>query len=730
MATTPIEEYLYKLGAGIDHGSFNQAISCVKELRKLIGSVESVAVPAAFFGGVLGITKATAGIIKSAADAEIQYKRLGTQMWVTAESAKVLSVAMKTMGVSEQDIAWIPELRNQFFRLRSEMTELAAPVDTASQFKWIREISYDIQSLQIRVKMLAEWVAYFLTKYLGPMIAELQRFIQWINAQLGQNMPAIARKIARVLSTIVGIAYSAISLLKSVIGGILDFVGDLPGKVKKWATIFGLVFATISSGPLGHFLIAITAILTLVQDFVYYTNGWNSSKTLAPMWEKVLKFLNSDTLKMLSAVITDLLKIIANILEKMLKTVVGIIKEISESIDWEAVNQEAQKAAEELGKAFWNLNKAAERFFDMLAEKTSWLSMQKHMTFWKVLGGAIKGSITTLAVFVSMFAKLAKALSQVFSGDFKGAANTMHQFSRQATIQRWGIPFMAGIKSAMGDSSLESEYGNFGIGGNFGSVNMGSAVPGAGPLIGMLVQAGLTPAGAAGLVGNLLAESGLDPGNAENSSGVNDAAYVAGVDNGSISEDEFANDGIGFGLAQWTAANRKRALYQYAKSTGRSIADLGMQIEFLLNELKENYSSVYQVLASTDSVREASDTVLHDFESPADQSVAVEEERAANGSEAMASMTSVSNSSGGTMGLVGSGFGDGMHADAFSIPAISSTSYAAAAVADPKWNSSSSSSISFGIIRIDVSGTNATPNEIYEAFKRGLNAKAQREVIG
>lgn len=536
MATTPIEEYLYKLGAGIDHGSFNQAISCVKELRKLIGSVESVAVPAALFGGVLGITKATAGIIKNAADAEIQYKRLGTQMWVTAESAKALSVAMKTMGVSEQDIAWIPELRNQFFRLRAEMTELAAPVDTTSQFKWIREINYDIQSLQIRVKLLSEWVAYFLIKYLGPMIAELQDFIQWLNAQLGQNMPAIARKIARVLSTIVGIAYSAISLLKSVIGDILDFVGDLPGKVKKWAAIFGLVFATISSGPLGHFLIAITAILTLIQDFVYYTNGWNSSKTLAPMWEKVLKFLNSETLKKLGEVITNILKVIADILEKILKTAVNIVKEIYEAIDWGAIKEEAQKAAEELGKAFWDLNEVAKSFFDMLAEKTSWLSMQKHMTFWKVLGGAIKGGVTTLAVFVSMFAKLVKALSQVFSGDFKGAANTMHQFSRQATIQRWGIPFMAGIQSAMGDNSLESEYGNFGIGGNFGGSNIGSVAPGAGQLIGMLVQAGLTPAGAAGLVGNLQAESGLDPGNAENSSGVNDATYVAGVDNGSISE--------------------------------------------------------------------------------------------------------------------------------------------------------------------------------------------------
>lgn len=722
MATTPIEEYLYKLGAGIDRGSFNQTISCLKELKQIIGSVESVAVPAALFGGILAITKATAGIIKNAADAEMQYKRLGTQMWTTAESAKALSVAMKTMGVSEQDIAWVPELRGQFFRLRAEMDAMAAPVDTEAQFQWIREIGYDVQSLQVRVKMLSEWVAYFLIKYLGPMIKEFQGFIQWLNAQLGQNMPTIARKIAKALSTIVGIAYSAISLLKSVIGGILDFVDDLPGQVKKWTAIFGLVFAAIRSGPMGHFLIAITAILTLVQDFVYYANGWNSSKTLAPMWEKVLKFLNSETLKKLGEIITKLLTAVANILKKILKTVVGIITEISEAIDWDSVAQEAQKAAGELGKAFWDLNEAADSFFTMLAKKSGWLDAQRYLVFWKLLGGAIQGGVNTLAVFVSLFAKLAKATSQVFSGDFKGAANTMHQFAHQFSINRWGIPFFAGIQSAMGDNSLENEYGNFGIGGNFGNSGMGSVGAGAGQLIGALVQAGLTPAGAAGLVGNLQAESGLNPGNAEDSSGVDDAAYVAGVDNGSISEDEFAGDGIGFGLAQWTSENRKRALYRYAKSTGRSIADLGMQLEFLLNELKENYSSVYQVLASTDSVKEASDAVLHDFESPADQSAAVEEERAANGSAAMASAGGGISARSGAMGFAG-------NTAAFSMPAVYPTSYAAAAISNPNWNNSSSSSISFGIIRVDVSGTNATPQEIYEAFRRGLNARAQREVI-
>ncbi|MFR8056971.1 MAG: hypothetical protein ACLU45_01785 [Dialister invisus] len=75
-------------------------------------------------------------------------------MWITKDSAKSLSTTMKVMGVSQEDIAWIPELREQFFRLRNEMNELATPVDADNQLQWIREIGYDVQSLQVKLKML------------------------------------------------------------------------------------------------------------------------------------------------------------------------------------------------------------------------------------------------------------------------------------------------------------------------------------------------------------------------------------------------------------------------------------------------------------------------------------------------------------------------------------------------------------------------------------------------
>ena len=68
-----------------------------------------------------------------------------------------------------------------------------------------------------------------------------------------------------------------------------------------------------------------------------------------------------------------------------------------------------------------------------------------------------------------------------------------------------------------------------------------------------LKSKGLSSCGAAGLMGNLYAESGLNPQNLQNSyekkMGHTDASYTAAVDNGS--HGNFARDGAGYGLAQW-----------------------------------------------------------------------------------------------------------------------------------------------------------------------------------
>lgn len=139
--------------------------------------------------------------------------------------------------------------------------------------------------------------------------------------------------------------------------------------------------------------------------------------------------------------------------------------------------------------------------------------------------------------------------------------------------------------------------------------------------------------GVSGLMGNLFAESVLSPKNLQNSYekklGYNDETYTAAVDNGSYTN--FVKDSAGYGLAQWTYWSRKQNLLNYAKSVGKSIGDLEMQLEFLYKELNDSYKSVLSVLKTTTTILQASNAVLLDFERPADQSAAVQNKRASYG---------------------------------------------------------------------------------------------------
>ena len=133
---------------------------------------------------------------------------------------------------------------------------------------------------------------------------------------------------------------------------------------------------------------------------------------------------------------------------------------------------------------------------------------------------------------------------------------------------------------------------------------------------------GLSVYGAAALMGNLYAESALNPKNLQNTYeralGYNDDTYTAAVDSGAYTN--FVNDSAGYGLAQWTYHTRKRELLNFARSCGQSVGDLETQLRFLIKELSTSYKLLLDELKAAMNVRIASDAVLKVYERPADQS--------------------------------------------------------------------------------------------------------------
>lgn len=149
------------------------------------------------------------------------------------------------------------------------------------------------------------------------------------------------------------------------------------------------------------------------------------------------------------------------------------------------------------------------------------------------------------------------------------------------------------------------------------------------------IAKGFTACGTAGLMGNIYAESGLRADNLQDTGNLKlnmtDSKYTDAVDCGEYTKEQFMYDGYGYSLAQWTYHSRKKALYEFAKSRGKSIGDLETVLDFLYKELSEGYPRIVEILKTTDNISEASDIVLTEYERPANMSNSVKQRRAEYG---------------------------------------------------------------------------------------------------
>jgi hypothetical protein len=144
-------------------------------------------------------------------------------------------------------------------------------------------------------------------------------------------------------------------------------------------------------------------------------------------------------------------------------------------------------------------------------------------------------------------------------------------------------------------------------------------------------QYGYPVNGAAGMVGNLIAESAVLPNRIE---GSDEATPMRAPDfTGRVRD--FTPDQVrdrsfsgrtgprppGIGIAQWTSPNRRVGLFRHAfrgRQLGSAIlSDLDAQVDYLVTELRGDYRSVNATLRSPGvTVDQASDAVLLRFEGP------------------------------------------------------------------------------------------------------------------
>ena len=142
---------------------------------------------------------------------------------------------------------------------------------------------------------------------------------------------------------------------------------------------------------------------------------------------------------------------------------------------------------------------------------------------------------------------------------------------------------------------------------------------------------GITHHGAIGLLGNLKGEtSDFDPMSLEtmyaNRFGLSDAEYTRRADAGEKIYGSycFEKDNAGYGIAQWTWWERKKNLFDYAKSRGTSVGNLETQVHFMFREMQVRYTNTWKVLTTTDDYRKAVEICVNEYEKPANAYAAIQ----------------------------------------------------------------------------------------------------------
>lgn len=551
-----LEEYLVRIGAEVDKDAFAGAAKAINNLSGMLGKLGSILKYGAIFAGLAKVTEAVIDNIKAVASADLEYQKLAQSMWVTKDTAKTLSVILKTMGASQEDVAWVPELREQFFRLRQEMAELSTPADADGQLRWIREIGYDVQSLQLKLKMFKEWVVYYLIKELQPYIKEFQEFIRWLNDKFGKSLPALARKVASVLASVVRVTMSLVKALKWLFEGIYNFIDALPSKTKALVAVFAVVGAAIMAGPFGLMMMAIGTALIMLEDFFGYLEGRESSETLKPLW----KWLTDEN-NPLHRIIAKLGEGIAFILEKL--------TELFEKVFTEERQEKLKETVANIAKSVADIAEGLATIVEKICGE-KYPVVKKFWDFFLTSVGKVVDKVLTLE---NRLAHLWMALGKAMQGDFKGA--------REEFI------------NAITDENATGERSKY--------------------IQKKLISMGFTASAAAGVVGNLVQESGLRT-------------------------DAIGDNGTSGGLAQWHN-ERLDALKRFAAARGKDWTDLDTQIEFLAEEMRTSYADTYAKMQSAELPEIAGQIMTDEYEIP-DPASANYSQRRANARAAYEAMKS------------------------------------------------------------------------------------------
>lgn len=225
------------------------------------------------------IVKGAMSFAKALYQEEIALTETAKKLHKTTAEARAHNNAIKAMGKTYEEIKKDKNLKATYDDLVKIGESLALPDGEVGVGK-ITEMVDSFNRLKMVGSYALNWIFYDVQKLADGPLKRMKGTLDSLSELLQKNLPRWSMGVAEIVTDVMRLA----TAFAKGAADIVKFLDMIPAPLKVIIALVGALIVLLKGGTLGRFMIILTAIGLLMDDFYTYLEGGES--LLGPFWEK------------------------------------------------------------------------------------------------------------------------------------------------------------------------------------------------------------------------------------------------------------------------------------------------------------------------------------------------------------------------------------------------------------------------------------------------------------
>lgn len=294
--SNPVKEYLVSIGLDLNRSKLNQTQQGIKQTTSLLDKMRQTSdfLRRGLNGvalSMLAVAGASAKLVTSLAKQDQGFETLAQRMAVSRKSVREFQYAVKSLGVSIDEIQFNPTLMRQYRELISDSRRLDVGSGYEKAMGTVRSFLFEFVRLKQESMYLLQWIGFSIVKNLEVPLEKARQTIREINDYIVKNMPRIGDVVGKMIFNVKNFSASLIGFFSNIVKEVASFWASLPGWAKKFVLGTGLIGAIFigMQNPLIFVSTLLAGIALLIDDFQKHVQGKKAQ--FGEFWDNLIKWV-------------------------------------------------------------------------------------------------------------------------------------------------------------------------------------------------------------------------------------------------------------------------------------------------------------------------------------------------------------------------------------------------------------------------------------------------------